>query len=273
MKRNRLATASLVAATLAVGGLVFALTGPGGASRNAAIGAETTEPLTYITGTPVTSTGTAVGATTTATATCPASTQIISGGARVIGNTATAGSVIAGFPSKTGPGGVWTAQMALVSFSNGSAQPRLLAFAICTSGGGTSTTPTPSPTPSPTAPPVTPATFAFAAASNNRVILEPTAGYRREVRFTVTRTGQLDQPATIDWSIRYPQTTTSVSPASADDFFGVRAGKLAFVAYQTQLEVVVTILGDTTAEPDEVFLVDVTNGATTVTATTTIKDD
>jgi hypothetical protein len=140
MKRNRFVTASSAAAVLVAGGLVFALTGPDGANRNAAIGAEAAASLTYVTGTAVTSTGTAVGATTTATATCPPGTWITSGGARVIGNTPTAGSVSGGYPSKTGKGGVWTAQMTLTSFSTaaGAAQPRIQAFAVCISGSSTS---------------------------------------------------------------------------------------------------------------------------------------
>ena len=93
--------------------------------------------------------------------------------------------------------------------------------------------------------------------------------------FTVTRTGDLSGPTSVDWAV----TGTGPSPADAADFgSGLPSGTLAFAPNEGSRTLTVAVAGDTLSEQDEGFAVTLSGatgeaGIATGTATGTIRND
>jgi hypothetical protein len=94
--------------------------------------------------------------------------------------------------------------------------------------------------------------------------------------FTVTRTGDTTITDTVQWAV----TGTGTNPANTEDFGGgvLPSGLVTFGTHITSQVISVPVSGDTTFEPDETFILTLTNpsnGATiaTATATGTIQND
>ncbi len=93
--------------------------------------------------------------------------------------------------------------------------------------------------------------------------------------FTITRSNLLTGVTSVDWAV----TGTGSNPASATDFTGgvFPSGSVTFAATETTKTITVDVSGETTIEPDEDFVVtlsNITGGAITgVTATSTILND
>ena len=94
--------------------------------------------------------------------------------------------------------------------------------------------------------------------------------------YAVARTGDLSGAATVSWSVA----GTGVHPAAASDFQGgvLPAGSLSFAAGESGKTIVVNVVGDTVAEPDDGFTVSLSGpaGATLSAATaagTILNDD
>lgn len=90
--------------------------------------------------------------------------------------------------------------------------------------------------------------------------------------FTLTRTGDLSNSSTIDWTIDF-----GASTADNADFAAPVSGSISFAATENTQNLTINVNGDTTVEPDENFEVDITanNNAIigTSTATGTILND
>jgi hypothetical protein len=80
------------------------------------------------------------------------------------------------------------------------------------------------------------------------------------ILFTVTRTGGLVFPASVDWAV----TGTPANPAQPSDFGGSSypSGTLDFAAGQATGTITISVKGDTSLEPDEGFTVTLSNGRT-----------
>nr|WP_256376189.1 Calx-beta domain-containing protein [Dolichospermum sp. UHCC 0259] len=87
--------------------------------------------------------------------------------------------------------------------------------------------------------------------------------------FTVTRSGSTTGTNAVNWTV----TGTGNNPANATDFGGtLPSGIVTFAANETSKVITVNVSGDTTVEPDENFIVTLsnpTNGVTITTATAT----
>ena len=99
-------------------------------------------------------------------------------------------------------------------------------------------------------------------------------GTSRSYVFTITRTGDISGLASVEWSVL----GDVVNPADAADFGGaLPRGTLTFNPGETFQTIVVTVNGDTLAEPDERFTVTLANavgaGIGTGIAEATILDD
>lgn len=94
--------------------------------------------------------------------------------------------------------------------------------------------------------------------------------------FTVSRNGDVSQPASVDYAV----TGGAPDPADADDFVGAMfpAGTVNFAANESSKSVDIQVRGDDTIEANEQFVVTLSNpsagsGLGTATATATITDD
>ena len=93
--------------------------------------------------------------------------------------------------------------------------------------------------------------------------------------FTVTRAGDTSGTTTVTYAV----TGTGANPANAADFGGtLPSGTVSFAAGETTKTVTINVVGDSTAESDEGFLVTLSNASggatiTTATATGTIQND
>jgi len=96
--------------------------------------------------------------------------------------------------------------------------------------------------------------------------------------FTVTRSGPADAAATVNWQVH----AAGANPASISDFVGATdhlpAGQVSFAAGETSKTVTVQVAGDTAAEPDETFTLDLLSASGVVigpqhSATGTILND
>ncbi|WP_199291004.1 Ig-like domain-containing protein, partial [Anabaena sp. FACHB-1250] len=114
----------------------------------------------------------------------------------------------------------------------------------------------------------------LAIAPTNAVQTEGNSGYKA-FTFTVTRLGATTGTNTVNWVV----TGRGNNPANATDFGGTfPSGTVTFAANQTSKVITVNVRGDSTIEPDENFIVTLsnpTNGGviTTATATGTIQND
>ncbi len=73
---------------------------------------------------------------------------------------------------------------------------------------------------------------------------------------TITRSGFVDKPVSVDWSI----TATGSSPVDADDFVGgLPSGTLQFAAGETSALIEIVLAGDIVVEDDETFLLTLSN--------------
>jgi Ca2+-binding RTX toxin-like protein len=114
----------------------------------------------------------------------------------------------------------------------------------------------------------------LAIAPTNAVQTEGNSG-NKAFTFTVTRLGATTGTNTVNWVV----TGTGTNPANATDFGGTfPSGTVTFAANQTSKLITVNVRGDSTFEPDENFIVTLsnpTNGGviTTATATGTIQND
>jgi hypothetical protein len=70
--------------------------------------------------------------------------------------------------------------------------------------------------------------------------------------FTVTRSGSVGDPASVDWA-------TSDGTATAGSDYTSGSGTLSFAANETSKTISVSIAGDTTLEANETFYVNLTN--------------
>ncbi|WP_395673021.1 Calx-beta domain-containing protein [Phenylobacterium sp.] len=110
-------------------------------------------------------------------------------------------------------------------------------------------------------------------AATNAVKAEGNSG-STAFTFTVTRSGDLSGPATVDWTV----SGSGLSPADSADFGGaLPSGQVSFAAGEAAKVVTVQVAGDTVFEPDEAFTVTLSNpsgGATTqATAVGSIVND
>ncbi|QOV24559.1 hypothetical protein IM676_03480 [Anabaenopsis elenkinii CCIBt3563] len=110
-------------------------------------------------------------------------------------------------------------------------------------------------------------------APTNAIRLEGNTG-TTPFTFTVTRTGNTNIISTANWAV----TGTGFNPANAADFGGtLPTGMVTFAAGETSQVITVNVSGDTVAEPNETFIVTLSNPSnatiTTATATGTILDD
>jgi hypothetical protein len=94
--------------------------------------------------------------------------------------------------------------------------------------------------------------------------------------FTVTRGGDTSGQTTVDWAV----TGTGTTPANASDFVGnaFPGDSLTFDANETTKTITVKVVGDTTSEPDEGFVVTLNNASggasiTTASANGVIRND
>jgi Ca2+-binding RTX toxin-like protein len=93
--------------------------------------------------------------------------------------------------------------------------------------------------------------------------------------YTVSRSGDTSAASSVSWAV----SGSGTNPANAADFQGgvLPSGTLSFAAGETSKTVVVSVVGDTTVEPDETFTVTLSGatGATLGTATVagTITND
>jgi Ca2+-binding RTX toxin-like protein len=114
----------------------------------------------------------------------------------------------------------------------------------------------------------------LAIAPTNAVQTEGNSG-NKAFTFTVTRVGATTGTNTVNWVV----TGTGTNPANVTDFSGTfPSGTVTFAANQTSKVITVNVRGDSTIEPDENFIVTLsnpTNGGviTTATATGTIQKD
>jgi Ca2+-binding RTX toxin-like protein len=114
----------------------------------------------------------------------------------------------------------------------------------------------------------------LAIAPTNAVQTEGNSG-NKAFTFTVTRLGATTGTNTVNWVV----TGTGTNPANVTDFSGTfPSGTVTFAANQTSKVITVNVRGDSTIEPDENFIVTLsnpTNGGviTTATATGTIQKD
>lgn len=76
----------------------------------------------------------------------------------------------------------------------------------------------------------------------------------KDVTFTVTLAQALDTSQSVDWSVVF-------GTATAADFGGALSGTVEFAAGETQKTITVTIAGDTFAEQDETFTVQLSSSA------------
>ena len=115
-------------------------------------------------------------------------------------------------------------------------------------------------------------TLAIAAASATKA--EGNSG-TTPFTFTVTRAGDTSGATTVTYAV----TGSGANPANAADFGGtLPSGTVTFAAGETTKTVTINVVGDSTAEPDEGFLVTLSNASggatiTTATATGTIQND
>ena len=93
-----------------------------------------------------------------------------------------------------------------------------------------------------------------------------------DITFTVT----LDAVSTQQVTVGYADAGTGTA-TSGDDYTAITAGTLTFAAGDTSKQITVTVAGDTTDEPNETVLVELSNAANatigTATGTGTITDD
>ncbi|MGB3421512.1 MAG: Ig-like domain-containing protein, partial [Dolichospermum sp.] len=114
----------------------------------------------------------------------------------------------------------------------------------------------------------------LAIAPTNAVQTEGNSG-NKAFTFTVTRLGATTGTNTVNWVV----SGRGTNPANATDFGGTfPSGTVTFAANQTSKVITVNVRGDSTIEPDENFIVTLsnpTNGGviTTATATGTIQND
>lgn len=117
------------------------------------------------------------------------------------------------------------------------------------------------------------ATLAIAAASADK--FEGSTG-NTSFTFTVTRGGDLNHASSVAFAV----TGSGTNPATGADFVGgvLPTGTVNFLAGETSKTITVSVVGDTTAEPNEGFTVTLSNASppdaiTTASATGTIQDD
>jgi len=115
----------------------------------------------------------------------------------------------------------------------------------------------------------------FAIVATNAVKAEGNIG-ATAFTFTVTRTGDPESSASVDWAV----TGSGATPADGADFTGgaLPSGKLTFAGGQTSATITVNVTGDSAMEPDNGFTVTLSNptgGAAlaTASATGTIQND
>ncbi|AFW94504.1 hypothetical protein ANA_C11743 [Anabaena sp. 90] len=84
--------------------------------------------------------------------------------------------------------------------------------------------------------------------------------------FTVTRSGSTTGTNAVNWTV----TGTGTNPANAVDFGGtLPSGIVNFAANETSKVITVNVSGDTTVEPDENFIITLSNPTNNATLTTT----
>jgi chromosome segregation ATPase/pimeloyl-ACP methyl ester carboxylesterase len=84
--------------------------------------------------------------------------------------------------------------------------------------------------------------------------------------FTVTRSGSTTGTNAVNWTV----TGTGTNPANATDFGGtLPSGIVTFAANETSKVITVNVSGDTTVEPDENFIITLSNPTNNATLTTT----
>lgn len=99
-----------------------------------------------------------------------------------------------------------------------------------------------------------PTTFSLIASSADK---NEGDGSSKKFTFTLTRSGDLSQSCSVDWSV----TASGAHPAGKDDFFtgGFRSGSIRFAQGEATRNISLRISGDTLYEPDEQFTVVLSN--------------
>ncbi|HEY8615017.1 type I secretion C-terminal target domain-containing protein [Phenylobacterium sp.] len=125
-------------------------------------------------------------------------------------------------------------------------------------------------------PPGSGSTLGFGGGGGSSNLTEGNGG-PRTIGIGVYRNGDTSAPASVEWTV----TGTGPNPADAADFGGASlpSGMVNFAAGEAYRNVVITVVGDTSHEPDEAFAVTLSNpqGATLTSASrneiTILNDD
>ncbi|MFU8788569.1 MAG: Calx-beta domain-containing protein [Methylobacter sp.] len=94
---------------------------------------------------------------------------------------------------------------------------------------------------------------------------EGNSGETTTFTFNVVRSGDLSIVSEVDWKVTGSGanparlTTEGIDPVNASDFNGLLSGKLIFAANEYSKEIEVNVRGDTTYEPNETFVVALSN--------------
>ncbi|QEI41538.1 Serralysin C [Dolichospermum sp. UHCC 0315A] len=112
---------------------------------------------------------------------------------------------------------------------------------------------------------ITQSSLLIAITPTNATQTEGNSG-NKAFTFTVTRSGSTTGINAVNWTV----TGTGTNPANATDFGGtLPSGILTFAANETSKVITVNVSGDTTVEPDENFIITLSNPTNNATLTTT----